>query len=277
MRTWNKTLLLFYIAFFARFIFAQTSEESINLQRYYFSDAYKYAILDDSGLTRFSGKFLLTTSLAYVNTPLIVSDAGSENKLNDYLDSFWVGTLGTTWYANDHFSFGIDLNYVTTTYSENQPTGYGYENKQGDRVVGLGDVTLRAKVRLLRDVQRKLGIAFIPRVDVNTGVPEGFTTDESPRFSGQLVLEKFWDRLSFLGSLGYTTSSSAVYQDIDYRETMPIGIGLSWKLDNFWNINVESSRFIALNKGTKQDAGDYFLTLKGRVFKYASLYTGAIS
>ncbi len=251
------------------------SEESINLQGYYFSDAFKYAILDDSGLMRFAGNFVFTTSVAYINTPLVVSDPASQNKLTDYLESFWIGTLGATWYASDIFSFGVDLNYIATNYSDTQPTGYGYEDKRGDSVRGLGDLTLRAKVRLYRNVAKKVGIAFVPRIDLDTGKPAGFTTDESARLAGYIIIEKFWNSLSLLGSLGYSTSSSAVYRDIDYREMMPIGVGASWRLDNTWNINFEAARFIALNGGSKQDAGDYYLTLKGKIFKYASFYTGA--
>ncbi len=274
MRKWTSALFVLLISLLS-ISPAAKSEESINLQGYYFSDAFKYAILDDSGLMRFAGKFVFTTSVAYINTPLIVSDPGSQNKLTDYLDSFWIGTLGATWYASDIFSFGVDLNYITTNYSDNQPTGYGYENYRGDSVSGLGDVVLRAKVRLFRDVARKVGIAFVPRIELDTGTPEGFTTDESARIAGHLIIEKFWDRLSLLGSLGYSTSSSAVYRDIDYREMLPIGAGISWKLDNLWNINFEASRFLALNGGSKQDAGDYYVTLKGKTFKYASFYTGA--
>ncbi len=254
---------------------SKAQEQSINIQAYYFSDAFKYAILEDSGLMRFAGPYVITTSLAFVNTPLIVSDPASQNKLTDYLDSFWVGTIGATWYANNIFSFGVDANYVATKYSDDQPTGFGYEGRSGDTVGGLGDIALRAKIRLYRDVQKKVGIAFIPRIDMDSGSPEGFTTDESARIAGLLVFEKYWERLSGLFSLGYSTSSSAVYRDVDYREMMPVGVGASWKLDNLWNINFEAARYLALNGGSKQDAGDYYVTLKGKVFKHASFYTGA--
>lgn len=265
---------LFLISLILKSTVTNAQEQSINLQGYYFSDAFKYAILEDSGLMRFSGDFIFTTSIAYVNKPLIVSDPASQNKLTDYLDNFWVGTLGATWYASNIFSFGIDLNYLSTTYSDEQPTGFGYQANRGDTITGLGDLTLRAKVRLYRDVQKKVAIAFIPKVEVDSGTPEGFSTDESLRITGLLALEKFWDRLSLLASAGYSTSSSAVYRDVDYRQMLPLGFGLSWKLDNTWNMNLEAARFIALNGGSKQDAGEYYVTLKGKTFKYASFYTG---
>lgn len=252
----------------------KAQEQSINLQGYYFSDAYKYAVLEDSGLMRFPGNFVFTTSLAYINTPLIVSDPASQNKVTDYLDNFWIGTLGATWYASNIFSFGVDVNYISTSYSDDLPAGFGYADRKGDTVTGFGDLALRGKIRLFRDVQRKVGIAFAPRIDLDTGKPEGFTTDESARLSALLIFEKYWDNLSALVSFGYLTSSSAMYRDVDYRQMMPIGIGLSWKLDNMWNINFEAARQIALNGGSKQDAGDYYLTLKGKVFKNASFYTG---
>ena len=96
--------------------FAQ--EGTVNLQGYYFSDAYRYAILEDSGYYRFSGDYVLTSSIAYVNNPLVVADAASEKKIRNFLSNFWIGTIGFTWYATDIFSLGIDANYLRTKYSD---------------------------------------------------------------------------------------------------------------------------------------------------------------
>lgn len=249
-------------------------EQSINLQGYYFSDAYRYSILEDTGILRFPGKFIFTSSLAYIHVPLVLSDAASDNKELNYLQNFWAGTLGFTYYVSSVFSIGVDANYLKTQYADEQPTGYGYESYRGDSVTGFGDTTIRAKIRLFRDIENKIGFSFIPKVELDTGTPEGFTTDESPRFTGLLVMEKYWDRLALLGSIGYSTSSSAEYRDIDYRSLLPLGFGASWRLDNTWNLNAEIIRQLALRGGNKQDAGDYYLTLKGKTFKYASFYSG---
>jgi outer membrane protein OmpA-like peptidoglycan-associated protein len=251
------------------------AEESINLQGYYFSDAFRYAVLEDSGLIRFPGSYVLTTSLAYVNVPLVVSDAASDTKLVDFLDHFWIGTVGFTYHFNSVISLGIDVPYLMTEYSQDQPNNYGYPNSQGDQVSALGDITLRAKLRIYRDTKSKIGLAFIPKLDLPTGNAEGFSTDDSARISGLLVFEKYWDRLSVLLSGGFSTSSSAIYRDVDYRTLLPFGVGLSWRLDNTWNLNLESNRQIALKGGDKQDSGDYYLTLKGKVFSFGSFYTGA--
>ncbi len=251
------------------------SEESINLQGYYFSDAYNYSILEDSGYERFAGSYVLTTSFAYVNTPLIVSDPSAENKVANYLDDLKIGTLGFTWYASNLISFGIDASYLSTAYSSGPPAGYGYEDRKGDTITGFGDLSLRAKLRLYRDVQRKMGLSFVPKIDFDTGKAEGFSTDESLRYSGQFVFEKFWDRLSILASAGYLTSSSARYRDIDYRKMFPLGLGASWKLDSTWNINAEVYKQIPVHGNSKNNTGDYYLTLKGKTFKVASVYAGA--
>jgi len=253
---------------------AEAQEESINLQGFYFSDAFRYAYLEDSGILRFPRPFVLTTSISYISTPLVVSDPSSENKISDYLDHFWLGTIGFTYYLNSIFSVGFDLNYLRTTYADVSLLGYGYTGNQGATISGLGDTTIRGKIRLFRDVKEKLGIAFVPKIELATGKPEGFSTDDSMRFTGILVLEKYWERLGFLISAGYSTSSSAVYQDVDYRSLIPVGLGLTWKLDPTWNINFEGVRNVALRGGSKQDAGDYYATVKGKLFKYASFYSG---
>ncbi|MDH4468056.1 MAG: OmpA family protein [Bacteriovoracaceae bacterium] len=258
---------------FTHKIFAQ--EGTVNLQGYYFSDAYRYAILEDSGYYRFSGDYVLTSSIAYVNNPLVVADATSEKKIRNFLSSFWIGTMGFTWYATDIFSLGIDANYLRTQYSDDISDTDTYTSRRNSVVSGLGSTTLKGKVRLWRDNQLRTGLAFVPKVELATGQNDGFTSDQSTRYTGLLVLEQFWQRLGVLASLGYSVSSSAEFREVNYKSLVPLGLGLSYRINNDWNINGEISHYFAVASKSNQDVGDYYLTAKGKLNNHLSTYFGA--
>jgi outer membrane protein OmpA-like peptidoglycan-associated protein len=247
---------------------------TVNLQGYYFSDAYRYALLEDSGYYRFTGNYVLTSSLAYVNTPLVVADANTERKLRNFLSSFWIGTLGMTWYASDIFSLGIDLNYLRTEYSDDLLDSDTYAGRRSTSVTGLGSTTLKGKVRLWRDNSLRMGLSFVPKIELSTGKEDGFSSDESTRYTGLLVLEQFWTRLGVLASLGYSSSSSAQFRDVNYKTLVPLGLGMSYRVNNDWNVNGEILHYFAVASNSNQDVGDYYVTAKGKVHKNASVYFG---
>jgi len=275
-----KFPLLFVIAIFLSTTLLNSNslkaqDGTVNLQGYYFSDAYRYALLEDSGFYRFSGDYVLTSSLAYVNTPLVVADANTETKLRNFLSSFWIGTIGLTWYTSDLISLGIDLNYLRTKYSEDILDTDTYAARKNTTVSGLGSTTIRGKLRLWRNHTTKTGLSFIPKIELPTGQEDGFTSDESTRYTGLLVLEQFWTRLGMLASLGYSASSSAQFRDVNYKTLVPLGLGMSYRINNDWNINAEILHYFAVAKNSNQDVGDYYITAKGKVHKNASIYFGS--
>ncbi len=272
MRWAQKFFVNLFILLISQHSFAQ--DGSINLQGYFFSDAYRYAILEDSGYYRFSGNYVFTTSIAYINSPLVVADANTELKLRNFLSSFWAGTVGFTWYASDLFSIGVDFNYLRTHYSDDILNTDSYAFRKNSTVYGLGSTSIKGKMRLWRNGSTRTGLAIVPKIEIPTGTAEGFTTDESLRYTGLLVLEQFWQRLGVLGSVGYSVSSSAEFRDVNYKTLVPLGLGLTYRINNDWNINGEVTHYFAVASDSNQDVGDYYITAKGKVNPNASVYFG---
>ncbi len=81
---------------------------SVNLVGYRFSDSYRYSILEDSLLDKFSGDYVLTTSYGYVKSPFYYTD-DSFNKLEDIISYNNVLTLGATKYFSDDLSLALIL------------------------------------------------------------------------------------------------------------------------------------------------------------------------
>ncbi len=113
MKKKNFLLLIFAT------LFMTTNSWAINLQNYYFSDAYKYAVIEDSGLLRHPGKWVVHLSGAYVKQPLVIAkDVNSGDKVGVVVDNHLIGTLGATYYLLDNLALGGDISYVKQSMSD---------------------------------------------------------------------------------------------------------------------------------------------------------------
>jgi outer membrane protein OmpA-like peptidoglycan-associated protein len=251
---------------------------AINLQSYQFSDSYRFAILDDSLILKHSGDWVATASVAYINTPLVVSDQDAETVIRDFVDNFWVGTLGFSYYFSKKFSLGGNLNFMSTSYSDQiADQTYLYANNAGETKTGLADTMIKANWRFYTDLKNRFAISLTPKVYLPTGSEEAFSGDDSLRGTLLLVAEKFWTKFSIQGAIGYSTAGSgAAFYQVDYRELIPTQLGVSYRLTNKWNINGEFMRDFSLkgSGNSKQDSGDYYLTAKTRATKTLAVYFG---
>jgi len=108
----------FLLLFFAT-LFMTTNSWAINLQNYYFSDAYKYAVIEDSAILRHPGKWVIHLSGAYVKQPLVISrSVDSGDKIGVVVDSHIMGTLGASYYLLDNLAIGGDISYVKQSMSD---------------------------------------------------------------------------------------------------------------------------------------------------------------
>ncbi len=251
---------------------------AVNLQDYQFSDSYRYALLDDTLLLRHPGNWVLTSSVAFINSPLVVSDQDGSRKLRDFVDNFWVGTIGYTYYFSKTFALHGTFNYLRTSYSDEISSQDQYQLHEygGQSLSGPGDALVKATWRFYTDLPNRVALSLVPKIHLPTGSIRRFTTDNSLRLTTLLVGEKYWQRLSILGAIGYSTAGDdARYLQVDYRHTIPTQLGLSYRFNNQWNGNFEFIRDFALSGGSdRQDSGDYYLSMKGRLHQKWSLYFG---
>lgn len=255
----------------------------VDLQNFYFSDSYRWSFLDDSGILKHPGNWVFMTSIARINDPLVISDEGSSINEGIVLDDQTVLNLGFSYYLKRWLSVGIDASYILTTLSDDSTALNFAQNEANAKnfILGdggnLGDITLRAKIRLLRLKSSKIALALIPRITFGTGKVETFTSSGNLRWGLLAVAEKLWKRWSVQLGLGYSQSKDANYSVIDYDQLINFQAGLAWRMTKKLNLNFELVRnfSIGTEDGNDQDFGDYYLTAKYRAHKNFDVYAGA--
>ncbi len=99
--------------------FMSANTWAINLQNYYFSDAYKYAVIEDSLLLKHPGRWVVHLSGAYVKQPLVIAkDVNSGDKVGVVVDNHLIGTLGASYYLKRYLAIGADISYVKQSMSD---------------------------------------------------------------------------------------------------------------------------------------------------------------
>ncbi len=237
-----------------------TQALAINLQSYKFTDSYRYSVLDDSLLEKFSGKYVLTASLNHIHTPVTITNSNYNSKDGTLLKSMNMLTLGYSYYFSNSFSLGLESQVVRT-------------NTEEDSSYFMGDTILKGKYRFFSNEDYSFSLnsqIFIP-----TGATNSFS--EVERISGALSvvgethLSKRWH---LLASAGYFSGRNNEYDIIDYRDLILAQLGISFDINDKWNINGETYRNFNMSREYGQDEGTYFLTAKNKTTNSLSTYFG---
>jgi hypothetical protein len=240
-------------------ILASANALALNLQGYRFSDSYRYSILDDSLKDKFPGKYVATASLAYVKNPLYVTDKKVSKRYENIISYHEILTLGYSYYVNNDFSLGLDANYINNKVA-------------GETHSDFADTIAKARWNLYR--QNTFALSLNPQIFLPTGNKEAFTTTNSLGGSLSLVSEFASNRWHFLASLGYFSASGNEYSGIDYRNLLLSQFGVSYDLNDTWNMNLEAVNSYSTTQDHIQDEGDYYLTFKNKIKPQMSVNFG---
>lgn len=232
---------------------------ALNLQGYRFSDSYRYSVLDDSLKDKFPGKYVVTASAAYVKNPFYVSDEKASKRFANIISYNEIATIGYSYYVSETLSLGIDANYVI-----NKVAGVSYSD--------FADTVLKGRWNLYK--QNTFSVSLNPQIFVPTGKKKAFTTTNSLGGSLSLVSEFVSNKWHFLASAGYFSASSNDYEVVDYRNLFLSQLGVSYDLNEAWNVNLEAVNTYSTVSDHLQDEGDYYLTFKDKMNEKASLYFG---
>lgn len=243
-------------------LLALTTQQAmaLNLQGYRFTDSYRYSLLEDSYKEKFDGKYVFTGSLAYINSPLYVSNR-SVSQMNDkVIDYSAVLTAGASYYLNSSWILGFDLNAIHNEVREESYTS-------------LADSVIKAKWNLYRS--ESFSFALNPQLYIPTGKKDNFSTINS--LGGSLAAIGEWSvsRWHFLGSLGYFNGRKNQVSIINYKNLILARLGASYDLTQKWNINAEAVKNFTTDRAYRQDEGDYYVTMKNKTHKNFSTFFGA--
>ena len=234
---------------------------AVNLQGYRFSNSYRYSVLDDSLLERFSGSYVLTASLNHIHSPVSISNNNYNISSGRYIKQTNMLTLGYTYYIGGRISVGLDTQILRNA-SDTEASFF------------MGDAVLKARVNLFKE--DGWSFSLNPQIFLPTGATNSFAEVEQLAGAISAVGEKhLTSRLHLLGSLGYFSGRKNVYDAIDYRDLILAQLGVSLDLTESWNINAEVYRNFLTTRDYGQDEGTYFLTMKNKTTSSLSTYFGA--
>lgn len=255
---------------------------AINLEGFYFSDSFKYAIVDDAFLLKHPGNWLIYSSLGFVNHPFVIANSGSNTNEGVVISNQKLFTFGFNYNLSRTLSVGVESSFISTTLSDDATSvniaqtaanSQGYSIEEGSN---LGDLTFKAKWRFYQNKASKVAFALIPRFTLGTGSEETLTSSESIKWSLMAIGEKLWGRFGFLGGIGYSKTSNAELGDLDYDNAINLQAAISYRLTKDLNFNFELIRnfTVSVNSGADQDSGDYYGTVKWKIDPNYDLYGG---
>lgn len=249
----NKLLSLIFLS-------VSFSAWGINLQSYRFSDSYRYSIIEDSYQEKFKGKYVLSTSLGFVNSPFYVSDKDVTRLESEIIHHQYLFTAGASYYYSHQLVLGLDMNALRSDVLDETKTS-------------LGDTILKARWNLYR--ANDLSFSLNPKLYLPTGQTDNFSTVNSLAGSLSGVGEYRLNDWHFLGSIGFFHGGNNKFSIVDYRNLVLLNVGASYDLNSLWNINAEAVKNFTTNRAYRQDEGDYYLTFKYKAHPKAGLYFGA--
>ncbi len=107
--------------------------------------------------------------------------------------------------------------------------------------LGIGDLALRPKIRVLRTADQHLDLAFIPALTLPSGYPRGaYLGEESFTFAPELVLSRAFGPARLAANLGYRWRPDTRFVDLD------VGPELFWRAGFGFDLREVSSYPILL-------------------------------
>ncbi len=234
---------------------------AVNLQSYKFTDSYRYSFLEDSLSEKFTGNYVITASLSYVNEPISVANDNFTDKFGAVVTSSQFLTLSYSYYFTEKLVMSLDAMLLRNYH-------------QDDSSFFIGDSNLKLRYNFYN--KKDLSLAINPQIYLPTGASNSFAEVKELSASLMLIAEKkLTKRLHLLLGAGYFSGRKNHFQDIDYTDLLLGQAGVSYDINEKWNINYEAYRNFVMERDTGQDRGSHFLTLKHKTLSRLSSYFGA--
>lgn len=172
-------------------------------------------------------KLFFQAEYHFLNDALVELTADRSSRIGTLVNNIHALELGSFVQPYRDFSLG-----VTTSVAMVSPTNGGAQT-------ALGDSRVLAKFRLLGPDKSPFSIAFIPELRLPTGTRSLFMTNDSVGFGGLIAVERDFGDFRISGNTGYRNASNAVFQNIDYRQQVPLALGMLYSFNDQWALDVE--------------------------------------
>lgn len=174
-------------------------------------------------------KLFFQAEYHFLNDALVELTNDRSSQLSTLVESIHALELGSFVQPFRDFSFG-----ATTSVAQVTPTN-------GSTQTALGDSRLLGKLRLLGPDKSPFSVAIVPELRLPTGTQSLFMTNDSVGFGGLLAVERDFGEFRISGNVGYRNASNAVFQSIDYRQQVPLALGMLYSFNDHWALDVEGA------------------------------------
>lgn len=240
------------IALVASLLTATASADSVSIQNHTPGSSLKYTLTENAiseafGVNR-PVRYSLIANYNYTDDPLVETDP-LRTERTDVL----VGGLQTLdLMAGIEWNRTVSLNAAIPLHSV-QPVGTGSQ-------FALGDARVFAKIFLSRD-SKAVNFALVPELRFPTGDQDLYVSDSSLGLGMMLAAEKDFGSFAIAGNIGYRRAENATFRDIDYRQRIPMTLGISLPIGDRWSASGEAHRQVVMPLNRYQNPSEFYAGL----------------
>lgn len=154
----------------------------------------------------------------------------------DLIDTNVTADLHAAVGITKYLELGLNLPIVWLQHGTN------FDSLQSYTTMALGDVRLDAKLRLLPDRPRSIGLALLSSATLPSGNRGAFTGDRGPTWEGRVIVDKTWPVVGMVANVGYrVVPATTVLTTLD-DDRLTFGGGVQIPLpiaDRSWRIVTE--------------------------------------
>lgn len=224
---------------------------AINVQQYSRSHSLTYEMIEDARLENShvtsDYKWILNLGISYVDSPLTVKTPSNSEQLDKIINGMWGVHFGVAYNFKKYLQVG-----VSSYFSQ-------FKLVSGEKETGLGDIDLKAKIRLLSD--EKQAFTLMPQLIIPSNGGDIELVDSSAYswgrdtvlsdgglgYGARLIYERLFKRFQLALNLGILFNSDAKIvhngvTQIDYTKRLQTGFGVYIPMTLKWGINLEYMR-----------------------------------
>jgi outer membrane protein OmpA-like peptidoglycan-associated protein len=207
-------------------------------------------------------RYYLGFNYNYLNSPLVELNAAGTQRTGTIVDSIQTFNVlaGIEWDGRFQLNVDLPLNLVGMPGSSGQFTA--------------GDIRFFPKI-YLNDRGDPVQFAFVPELRLPTGDPTLFASEDGVSYGLSLAIERDFGPLAAAVNFGYRYSPYAQFEDLDYRNRLPMSLSLGVPVTRELSFNAEAAAQVIVPFNKTQNPSELYGGLNYHATREVSLMAGA--
>ncbi len=207
-------------------------------------------------------KLFLSAQYNFLDNPLVQYDTDRTQRTAVLIDGINTLDLTAAAWVRPDLQLGVTL-------------PLDLESTVGQPQFALGDTRVFGKVRLTKD-DSFLAISLIPELSLPTGSQDLLLSSGTVGFGIRAAFEHDFGALIASANVGMRYNPGAQYMDIDYRQQIPLALGVYIPIDRRWGINTEAAGAISLPVNSYNNPSELYAGARFQASSDVSV-TGGVS